>query len=119
MANPKIEFIWNSRVVEYLGDTKLAGVILESTLDGSTSELPVTGVFIAIGHKPNTGLFTGQLEMKDSGYLLTEPGRTATNIPGVFASGDVQDDYYRQAITAAGSGCQAALEAERWLEDQE
>jgi thioredoxin reductase (NADPH) len=119
MSNPKIEFVWNARVVEYLGDSKLSGVKVESTVDGSISELPVTGLFIAIGHTPNTGLFTGQLDMKDNGYLLTEPGRTATNIPGVFASGDVQDDYYRQAITAAGSGCQAALEAERWLEDQD
>jgi thioredoxin reductase (NADPH) len=119
MSNPKIEFVWNARVVEYLGDSKLSGVKIESTVDGSISELPVTGLFIAIGHTPNTGLFTGQLDMKDNGYLLTEPGRTATNIPGVFASGDVQDDYYRQAITAAGSGCQAALEAERWLEDQD
>jgi thioredoxin reductase (NADPH) len=119
MANPKIEFVWNAKVVEYLGDSKLAGVTIESTVDGSRSELPVTGLFIAIGHKPNTSLFAGQLDMKDNGYLLTEPGRTATNIAGVFASGDVQDDYYRQAITAAGSGCQAALEAERWLEDQE
>ncbi len=118
MNNPKIEFVWNSEVIEYLGDTKLSGVKLKSTIDGSTSELPVTGVFIAIGHKPNTGLFEGQIDMKDNGYLLTQPGRTATNIPGVFASGDVQDDYYRQAITAAGSGCAAALEAERWLEDQ-
>jgi thioredoxin reductase (NADPH) len=119
MSNPKIEFVWNARVVEYLGDSKLSGVKIESTVDGSISELPVTGLLIAIGHAPNTGLFTGQLDMKDNGYLLTEPGRTATNIPGVFASGDVQDDYYRQAITAAGSGCQAALEAERWLEDQD
>jgi thioredoxin reductase (NADPH) len=117
-ANPKIEFVWNSQVVEYLGDSKLAGVKIKSTIDGGISELPVTGVFIAIGHKPNTSLFAGQLDMKDNGYLLTQPGRTATNVPGVFASGDVQDDYYRQAITAAGSGCQAALEAERWLEDQ-
>jgi len=118
MANPKIEFIWNTEVVEYLGEGKLAGVKLKSTIDDSISELAVTGLFIAIGHKPNTGLFAGQLDMKDNGYLETVPGRTATNIPGVFASGDVQDDYYRQAITAAGSGCQAALEAERWLEDQ-
>ena len=118
-ANPKIEFLWNSRVVGYLGESKLEGVTVENTLDGSTSELAVSGVFIAIGHTPNTSLFTGQLDMKENGYLLTEPGRTATNVEGVFASGDVQDDYYRQAITAAGSGCQAAIEAERWLEEQE
>lgn len=116
--NPKIEFVWNTKVVEYLGESKLAGVKTQSTVDDSFGELPVTGLFIAIGHKPNTGLFEGQLDMKENGYLLTKPGRTATNIEGVFASGDVQDDYYRQAITAAGSGCAAALEAERWLEDQ-
>ena len=117
-ANPKIEFVWNTKVIEYLGDSKLAGVKTQSTIDDSISELPVTGLFIAIGHKPNTGLFEGQLDMKDNGYLQATPGRTATNIEGVFASGDVQDDYYRQAITAAGSGCAAALEAERWLEEQ-
>ncbi|MGI9604980.1 MAG: thioredoxin-disulfide reductase [Acidimicrobiales bacterium] len=116
-ANPKIEFLWNSQVVEYLGDTKISGVRVESTVDGSTTELPLQGVFVAIGHRPNTSLFEGQLDMKDNGYLLAQPGRTATNIDGVFASGDVQDDYYRQAVTAAGSGCQAAIEAERWLED--
>lgn len=118
IANPKIEFVWNSEVVEYVGESKLESVKIKSTVDDSISDLAVTGLFIAIGHRPNTGLFVGQLDMKDNGYLKTVPGRTATNIPGVFASGDVQDDYYRQAITAAGSGCQAALEAERWLEDQ-
>ena len=109
-ANPKIEFVWNTKVIEYLGDSKLTGVKTQSTVDDSISELPVTGLFIAIGHKPNTGLFEGQLDMKDNGYLQATPGRTATNIEGVFASGDVQDDYYRQAITAAGSGCAAALD---------
>ena len=116
-ANPKIEFLWNHTVVEYLGDSKISGVKVQSTVDDSISEIPLDGIFVAIGHKPNTSLFEGQLDMKDNGYLLTKPGRTATNIAGVFASGDVQDDYYRQAITAAGSGCQAAIEAERWLED--
>lgn len=118
-ANPKIEFLWNSQVVEYLGETKLNGVKIESTVDGSISEMAVDGLFIAIGHSPNTALFTGQLDMGDNGYLKSQPGRTATNVPGVFAAGDVADDYFRQAITAAGSGCQAAIEAERWLEDQE
>ncbi len=118
-ANPKIEFLWNTEVTGYLGDDKLAGVTTVSTTDGSTGQLDVTGLFIAIGHRPNTSLFEGQLDMKENGYLLTQPGRTATNIPGVFASGDVQDDYYRQAITAAGSGCAAALEAERWLEEND
>lgn len=117
-ANPKIEFLWNSKVVEYLSDEKLTGVVIESTIDGTQHNMPLSGLFIAIGHKPNTSLFEGQLDMKDNGYLQTQPGRTATNIAGVFACGDVQDDYYRQAITAAGSGCQAAIEAERWLEDQ-
>jgi thioredoxin reductase (NADPH) len=118
-ANPKIEFLWNTEVTGYLGDDKLAGVTTVNKVDGSTGELDVTGLFIAIGHRPNTSLFEGQLDMKDNGYLLTQPGRTATNVPGVFASGDVQDDYYRQAITAAGSGCAAALEAERWLEEHD
>ena len=115
-ANPKIEILWNSSVVEYVGESKLEYVKLRNNLDESVSDLAVTGLFIAIGHKPNTGLFEGQIDMKDNGYLKTQPGKTATNIEGVFASGDVQDDSYRQAITAAGSGCQAALEAERWLE---
>lgn len=117
-ANPKIEFLWNSKVVEYLSDEKLTGVVIESTTDGTQHEMALSGLFIAIGHTPNTALFDGQLDMKDNGYLQTQPGRTATNVEGVFACGDVQDDYYRQAITAAGSGCQAAIEAERWLEDQ-
>lgn len=117
-ANPKIEFLWNSTVVEYLGESKLAGVIVENTSTGERSELPVSGLFIAIGHKPNTGLFKGQLDMEDTGYLVTGPG-TYTNVEGVFACGDVQDHTYRQAITAAGSGCMAAIDAERWLEAQE
>lgn len=117
-ANPKIEFLWNSQVVAYVGDGKLDAVMIENTTDGARHEMALRGLFIAIGHTPNTSVFDGQLDMKDNGYLLTEPGRTATNVPGVFACGDVQDDYYRQAITAAGSGCQAAIEAERWLEDQ-
>ncbi len=119
MANDKIEIMWNTSLVEYVGDTKIEKVKIKNNLDESISDLDVTGVFIAIGHKPSTSLFEGQLDMKENGYLKTQPGRTATNIEGVFASGDVQDDYYRQAITAAGSGCQAALEAERWLEEQE
>jgi len=118
MANPKIEFLWNTQVVEYVGATKLEAVKVESTTNGEVSQLDVTGLFIAIGHKPNTDLFKGLLEMKDNGYLVTEPGTTRTQVEGVFACGDVQDDYYRQAITAAGSGCMAAIDAERWLEDQ-
>ncbi len=117
-ANPKIEFLWNQVVTQYLGNGKLEGVRLRNTQDSSESELALGGLFIAIGHKPNTDLFAGQLDMKPSGYLITQPDSTATNIAGVFACGDVQDDTYRQAVTAAGSGCMAAIEAERWLEAQ-
>lgn len=117
MANPKIEVIWNSAVDEVLGDGKgMTGVRLKSTVDSSTRDLAVTGLFVAIGHKPNTGIFKGILDMNETGYLLTKPGSTYTNVAGVFAAGDVQDPYYRQAITAAGSGCMAAIDAERWLE---
>ncbi|RMH78104.1 MAG: thioredoxin-disulfide reductase [Actinomyces sp.] len=115
-ANDKIEFLWNHQVVEYLGDDALSGVRVRNTVTGEESVLDVTGLFIAIGHKPNTDIFKGQLAMKDNGYLVTEPGTTRTDVEGVFACGDVQDDYYRQAITAAGSGCMAAIDAERWLE---
>ena len=115
-ANPKIEFLWNHTVTEILGDHKVEGVEVTNTVDGSASTLPVTGVFVAIGHRPNTDLFTGVLDMDDNGYLVTQPGSTYTNIDGVFACGDVQDHIYRQAITAAGSGCMAAIDAERWLE---
>ena len=114
--NPKIEFLWDSVVTSYLGEEKVAGITVENVKTGDSSELPVSGVFIAIGHVPSTQLYEGQLPMKDNGYLVTHPGRTATDVEGVFAVGDVQDDYYRQAITAAGSGCQGALEAERYLE---
>jgi thioredoxin reductase (NADPH) len=116
-ANPKIEFLWNHTVTDIVGDHKVEGVEVTSTVDGSTTTLPVTGVFVAIGHRPNTDLFTGVLDMRDDGYLVTQPGSTYTNIPGVFACGDVQDHTYRQAITAAGSGCMAAIDAERWLEE--
>jgi thioredoxin reductase (NADPH) len=116
LKNDKIEFLWNSRVVELLGETKVEGAVVEDVLTGERSTLPVTGMFVAIGHRPNTDLFKGILDMDDAGYLQTQPGSTATNIPGVFACGDVQDHTYRQAITAAGSGCMAAIDAERWLE---
>jgi thioredoxin reductase (NADPH) len=115
-ANPKIEFLWNHTVTDILGDTKVEGIEVTSTVDGSVSTLPVTGLFVAIGHQPNTDLFKGVLDMEDSGYLITQPGSTYTNVDGVFACGDVQDHTYRQAITAAGSGCMAAIDAERWLE---
>jgi thioredoxin reductase (NADPH) len=116
-ANPKIEFRWNARVTEVFGDTSVTGIELTDTVDGSVSTLPVTGLFIAIGHRPNTDLFVGQLAMNpDTGYLITRPDSSYTDVEGVFACGDVQDDVYRQAITAAGSGCMAAIDAERWLE---
>jgi len=118
LANDKIEFMWNSVVERYLGESQLEGLLLRNVVTGETSTLDVTGCFVAIGHKPNTELFEGQLPMKDNGYLLTEPGSTKTSVEGVFACGDVQDDYYRQAVTAAGSGCMAAIEAERYLENR-
>lgn len=115
-ANPKVAFRWNSVVTEVLGDHKVDGVRVQDVHSGATSVLPVTGLFVAIGHQPNTDLFKGILDMEDTGYLITQAGSTATNVEGVFACGDVQDHTYRQAITAAGSGCMAAIDAERWLE---
>lgn len=117
-ANDKIEFLWNAQVTKLLGDDKVAGVEVIDTQDGTARTLDVTGVFVAIGHRPNTDLFKGVLDMEDTGYLITKPGSTYTNIDGVFACGDVQDHTYRQAITAAGSGCMAAMDCERWLEGQ-
>ncbi len=116
-ANPKIRFVWNS-VVEEIADVEkgeVTGVTLRSLTTGERAELPVQGVFVAIGHTPNTALFANQLEMNPSGYILTHSG-TRTSVPGVFAAGDVQDHVYRQAITAAGSGCMAAMDAEKYLE---
>jgi thioredoxin reductase (NADPH) len=118
MANPKIELVWNTVVDELIGETKLEGAVIRNTVTGETSTLPVTGLFVAIGHRPNTDLFKGVLDMEDSGYLITRAGSSYTNVDGVFACGDVQDHTYRQAITAAGSGCMAAIDAERWLEAQ-
>jgi thioredoxin reductase (NADPH) len=117
-ANPKIEFLWNHTVTDIHGTDKVEGVQVTNTVDGTVSDLPVTGVFVAIGHQPNTDLFAGQLDREDNGYLRTQPDSSYTNIDGVFACGDVQDHTYRQAITAAGSGCMAAIDAERWLEAQ-
>ena len=117
-ANPKIEFLWNHTVTEIHGATQVEGIQVTSTVDGTVSDLAVTGVFVAIGHRPNTDLFTGVLEMEDNGYLTTRPDSSHTNLEGVFACGDVQDHTYRQAITAAGSGCMAAIDTERWLEAQ-
>jgi thioredoxin reductase (NADPH) len=115
-ANPKIDFAWNSSVVDLVGDERLAGAVVHNLVTDETSILPVTGLFVAIGHQPNTDLFKGVLDMDDNGYLVTKPGSSYTNVEGVFACGDVQDHTYRQAITAAGSGCMAAIDAERWLE---
>ena len=116
-ANDKIHFRWNSVVEDIVGDgrTGVEKVVLRDTVTGELSDLDAEGVFVAIGHDPNTGLFVGQLELDDDGYVVTEPGTTRTSVEGVFAAGDVQDHVYRQAITAAGSGCMAAIEAERWL----
>jgi thioredoxin reductase (NADPH) len=114
--NDKINFVWDSRVTDVLGDTTLEAVEVENVVTGEKSNLAVHGLFIAIGHVPNTDLFKGWLDMEDTGYLVTKHGSTFTNIEGVFAAGDVQDHVYRQAITAAGSGCMAAIDAERWLE---
>jgi thioredoxin reductase (NADPH) len=119
-ANEKIEFLWNHVVDGIVGDTRLSAVNVRNVLTDEVTSLPVSGLFVAIGHKPNTDLFKGQLEMEESGYLVTGLGQgaTSTNVEGVFAAGDVQDHVYRQAITAAGSGCEAAIDAERWLEAQ-
>ncbi|MBI2349727.1 MAG: thioredoxin-disulfide reductase [Deltaproteobacteria bacterium] len=119
--NPKIAFVWDSVVEEVYGDPKgggVKGVRLKNVKTGATQDFQCDGVFVAIGHEPNTKLFAGQLEMDGNGYLITGKG-TATNIPGVFACGDVQDHVYRQAVTAAGTGCMAAIDAERFLESQE
>jgi thioredoxin reductase (NADPH) len=118
LSNPKIEMLWNHTVVDLLGQERLEGIVVEHVQTGARQTLPVTGIFLAIGHRPNTDLFAGVLDMDDNGYLVTQPTSSYTNIPGVFACGDVQDHTYRQAITAAGSGCMAAIDAERWLEAQ-
>ncbi|MFF8896234.1 thioredoxin-disulfide reductase [Streptomyces lydicus] len=117
-ADPKIKFIWDSEVAEIHGENKLAGLTLRNIKTGETAELPVTGLFIAIGHDPRTELFKGQLQLDDDGYLKVDAPSTRTNLSGVFAAGDVVDHTYRQAITAAGTGCSAALDAERFLAAQ-
>jgi thioredoxin reductase (NADPH) len=114
-SHPKIEILWNKVVDEFLGENQLNGLKLRDTVTGEISELAVAGAFEAIGHKPNTGFLKGQLETDSLGYIVTKPGSAQTSIDGVFAAGDVQDSKYRQAITAAGSGCQAALDVERFL----
>jgi thioredoxin reductase (NADPH) len=117
-SNPKMAFIWDSQVTDLVGEHKLQGAIVSNVKTGERRQLDVTGLFVAIGHSPNTGLFKGILDMDDAGYLVTRPNSTYTNVEGVFACGDVQDHTYRQAITAAGSGCMAAIDCERWLESQ-
>jgi thioredoxin reductase (NADPH) len=117
--NPKIDFAWNAVVDEVVGDGKgVTGVRLKSTRDGSTRVLPVKGLFMGIGHEPNTGVFRGQLAMNDVGYIQVKAPSTHTSVPGVFAAGDVSDPTYRQAVSAAGTGCMAAIDAERWLAEQ-
>ena len=115
-ANPKIDFRWNTVVEDVVGNGRVELLKLRDVETGEISDLAVTGLFVAIGHDPNTALFRGQLELDDDGYVKTVPGTTNTSVPGVFAAGDVQDHVYRQAITASGTGCMAALEAERYLE---
>ena len=118
LNNPKIDIMWNTAVTEIVGTDTLESLVLRDTVTGEESRKDVSGLFIAIGHRPNTDVFKGVLDMEDSGYLITRPDSTYTNIPGVFACGDVKDHVYRQAITAAGSGCMAAIDTERWLEAQ-
>lgn len=119
MSNPKIEILWNTETVEVLGESEVAGVKILNNRSQEVKELKVTGFFVAIGHQPNTEIFKGYLDMDDNGYIKTVPGSTRTNIEGVFACGDAQDNIYRQAVTAAGTGCMAALDAERYLAEIE
>jgi len=116
MNNEKIAFQWNSIPEEILGDDVVTGIRVRNVQTNQTEDILLSGVFVAIGHTPNTSLFTGHIDMDEQGYIRTQPNRSTTNVPGVFAAGDVQDSHYRQAITAAGSGCMAAIDAERYLE---
>lgn len=116
LKHPKIQVLWNSELADVSGDEVVKSIQVKNAQSGETQKMPMDGVFIAIGHKPNTDLFKGQLEMNEVGYLVTKGKTTYTSVPGVFASGDVQDPVYRQAVTAAGTGCMAAIDAERWLE---
>jgi len=119
LANPKITVHWNTQMTDVLGDKEVTGVQWENPVTGESGILELQGVFLAIGHTPNSKPFVQWMDHDDAGYLVTKPGRTSTNVEGVFAAGDVQDTFYRQAVTAAGTGCAAALEAERWLENKE
>ncbi len=117
LNTPNIKVYWNTETDEILGDKAVTGVRIKNNVTGETQQIPVNGFFVAIGHQPNSEIFRGFVDMDDAGYIRTVPGSTRTNVPGVFASGDVQDKIYRQAVTAAGSGCMAALDAERYLGD--
>ena len=118
LAHGKIEVMWDTVVEEVIGDQAVTGLRLRNVTTDEESEFAVDGMFVAIGHTPNTGVFADALELDDDGYIVTAPGSTATSVAGVFAGGDVVDKVYRQAVTAAGMGCQAAMDAERWLHDQ-
>ncbi len=117
--NPKIKFIWDTAIEDILGEKEVIGLKLKNLKTGAESELAVQGLFIAIGHEPNTKVFRDQIHCDETGYILVDPGTTKTNVPGVFAAGDVADHHYRQAVTAAGTGCMAAIDAERFLEANE
>jgi thioredoxin reductase (NADPH) len=119
LDNPKIEVIWNAQVTEIHGTDEVTGVTLRDTVSGETREMPVDGVFVAIGHKPTTELFEGVIDLDDAGYIVLKDRSTRTNVEGVFAAGDVADSIYRQAITAAGSGCAAAIDAGHYLAELE
>ena len=116
LANDKIRVLYSSVVEDVLGDDAVTGIRVRNLKDDASSEIDLDGVFVAIGHNPNTGIFRGQMDLDDNGYVVTRPGSTQTSVPGVFACGDVQDPVFKQAITAAGSGCMAALEAEKYIE---
>lgn len=119
MNNPKIEILWNTETVEILGEEEVSGVLVKNNITNENRALSISGFFVAIGHEPNTGIFKGIIDMDETGYIKTVPGSTRTNVEGVFASGDAQDHIYRQAVTAAGTGCMAALDAERYLASRE
>jgi thioredoxin reductase (NADPH) len=118
LKTPNIEVLFNTETLEILGDQAVTGVKVVNNKTKEVKTIPITGFFVAIGHTPNSAVFKDYLDMDENGYIKTKPGSTYTNIPGVFAAGDVQDHIYRQAVTAAGSGCMAALDAERWLASQ-